>query len=104
MAWVARVWRSWWGVDVRQPGGPAGPVDHPGDRVPIKGGAVGSWEKQRMLGWHVLHAVLIDQHDQLWVQRQVAVVVQLAHGHVQPRCSADLHDRVGRQRGVLADP
>ena len=49
-------------------------------------------------------AVLVDQGDQVRVQRQVAVLAELADRDVQPRAGADLHDRVGLQAGVLADP
>jgi hypothetical protein len=37
------------------------------------------------------------------VQRQVAVLAQLADGHVQPVRGADEHDRVRVQGGELAD-
>jgi hypothetical protein len=40
MAWVASVWPELVGVNVGQPGGGAGPVDHPGDGVPVQRAAV----------------------------------------------------------------
>jgi hypothetical protein len=40
----------------------------------------------------------------MWVQGQVALVVQFADGHVQPVGGADEYDRVGVQGGELADP
>ena len=53
---------------------------------------------------HVLGSVVVDQRDEVGVQRKVAVVVELADRHVQPGCGTDVYDGVGRQRGVLADP
>jgi len=52
-----------------QPGCPAGSVDHPGDRVPIQGSAVRPGNEQRMIGWHVLGSVVVDERDEVGVQR-----------------------------------
>jgi hypothetical protein len=49
-------------------------------------------------------AVVVDQGDQVRVQRQVAVLAELADRDVQPRAGTDLHHGAGAQRGVLADP
>ena len=38
------------------------------------------------------------------VQGKVAVLAELADRDVQPRAGADVHDRIGAQGGVLADP
>jgi hypothetical protein len=38
------------------------------------------------------------------VQRQVAVLAELAGRDVQPRPGTDVHDRVGGEAGELADP
>jgi hypothetical protein len=46
----------------------------------------------------------VTGYDRVWVQRQVAVVVQFADRDVQPVRGADEHDRVGLQGGELADP
>jgi hypothetical protein len=54
-------------MQMRQPGGPAGPVDHPGDGVPVQCGAVRSRQQQRMIGRHVPGAVVVDQRDQVRV-------------------------------------
>jgi hypothetical protein len=56
------------------------------------------------LGGHVPLPVVADQGHQLRVQRDVAVVVQLADRDVQPVSSADLHDRVVLESDQLADP
>jgi hypothetical protein len=40
-------------------------------------------------------AVVADQGDQVWVQGQVAVVVEFADRDVQPVSGADHHDGVG---------
>ena len=92
------------GVDVGQPGGGAGPVDHPGDGVPVQRPAVLPGQQQRVAGPDVRGAVAVDQGDQLGVQRQVAVLAELADRDVQPGPGADVHDRVGAQAGVFADP
>ena len=57
-----------------------------------------------MTGWDIRGPVLIDQGDQLRVQRQVAVLTELAHGDVQPRPGADQGHVPCGQAGVLADP
>jgi hypothetical protein len=57
-----------------------------------------------MIGGDVGGAVVADEGDQVWVQRQVAVLAQLADRHVQPVGGADEHDRVGAQADELADP
>ena len=67
-------------VDVWQVGGGAGLVDHSGDGVPVQRSAVLEGQQQRMIGRHVLGAVVADQGDQVWVQ--VPVVVELAYGHM----------------------
>ena len=61
-------------------------------------------QQQRMPGRHVSGAVVVDQRHQVRVQRQVAVLAELADRDVQPGCGADLHDGVGGQAGELADP
>ena len=103
MAWVARVCRSWWGVDVRQAGGGAGLVDQPGDGVPVQRPAVLAGQQQRVVGCDVSGAVVADEGDQVGVQRQVSVVVEFADRDVQPMSGADEHDRIGGQGGELAD-
>ena len=45
-------------------------------------------------------AAFADQLDQLRVQRQVAVVVQVAQRDMLPLAGADLHHRVGAQVGL----
>jgi hypothetical protein len=91
-------------VDVRQPGGRAGPVDHPGDGVPVQRGAVLPGQQQRVLRGHVRVSVVLDQGEQVRVQRQVAVLAELADRDVQPGGGADRDHGVGAQVGVLADP
>jgi hypothetical protein len=92
------------GVDVGQPGGGAGLVDVAGDGVPVGRLAVLPGQQQRVGRVDVAGAVVVDQGDQVRVQRQVAVLAELADRDVQPRPGADLHDRVRAQGGVLADP
>ncbi len=87
------------GVDVGQPGGGAGSVDHPGDGVPVQGSAVLPGQQQRVPGRDVRGAVVVDQGDQVRVQRQVAVLAELADRDVQPvgrRRSARPRRRAGR--------
>jgi hypothetical protein len=91
-------------VDMRQPAAAAGPVDHPGDGMPVQGAPIFPGQQQRVRWIHVRGAVVVDQGDQVRVQRQVAVLAELADRDVQPRAGADLHHRISAQRGVLADP
>ena len=72
------------GMDVGQPGGAAGAVDQPGDAVPVERAAALVGQQQRVVGVDVGGAVVIDEGDQVRVQRQVAVLVELADGDVQP--------------------
>ena len=66
---------------------------------PFSRGSSSGWS-----GRHVGGAVVVDQLDELGVQRQVAVLAELADRDVQPGRGTDLHDRVGGQGGELADP
>jgi hypothetical protein len=92
------------GMDVREAGGGAGPVDHPGDGVPVQRAAVLPRQQQRVVRSDVGGPVAVDEGDQLGVQRQVAVLAELADRHVQPGPGADEHHRGGLQAGELADP
>ena len=91
-------------MDVRQAGGGAGLVDPAGDGVPVGRLAVLPRQQQRIAGCDVTAAVVVDEGDELRVQRQVPVFAELADRDVQPRPGADVHHGVGAQRGVLADP
>ena len=92
------------GMDMGQAGGSAGPVDHPGDGVPVQGPAVLPGQQQRMIWRDVPGPVGIDKGDQLGVQRQVAVLAQLADRDVQPRPRADQDHGISREAGELTDP
>jgi hypothetical protein len=52
----------------------------------------------------VTAAVVVDERDQVGVQGQVSGLVELADRDVQPGAGAYVHDRIGAQGGVLADP
>jgi hypothetical protein len=71
--------------------------------VPVGRLAVLAGQQQRVRRVDVTGAVVIDQGDQVGVQRQVAVLAELADRDVQPRPGADLHHGVRAQGGVLAD-
>jgi len=103
IAWVAKV-AELVGVDVSQPRRGAGAVDHPGHRVPVLRSSVLPGQEQWVPGRDVPGAVGVDDLDDAWVQRQVAVLVELADGNVEPVGGADEHDRVAGQGGVLPDP
>jgi hypothetical protein len=79
-------------------------VDVAGDTVPVHRFAVLAWEQQRVAGGDVRGPVGVDELHDARVQRQVAVFVELADGHVQPVGVTDQHDGVGGQGGVLPDP
>ena len=91
-------------VDVPDPGGLGGLVQVAGDGVAVHRLAVLPGQQQRVARGHVALAVVGDQGHQLRVQRDVAVVVQLADRDVQPVPGADLHDRVVLEGDQLADP
>jgi hypothetical protein len=91
-------------MDVRQPGCGACPVDHPGDGVPVQRPAVLAGQQERIIRPDVGGAVAVDEGDQLGVQRQVAVLAELADRDVQPGPGAYEDDCIGLQAGELADP
>ena len=76
-------------------GGCRGNVEQPGDGVAVQRGAVIPRPQQRVGRVDVRGAVLADDGDQVGVQGQVAVVVELADGDVEPVPVADEDDRVG---------
>ena len=90
------------GVDMTQPGGGGGLVDVTGDGMPVGWLAVLAGKQQGVAVGDVTGAVVVDEGDQVRVQRQVAVLAQLADRDVQPRAGADVHDSISAQRGVLA--
>jgi hypothetical protein len=91
-------------VDVWQAGGGGGFVEVAGDAVPVHRFAVLSRQQEGIVGVDVTFAVVADQVDQVWVQRQVTVIVKFPDRDVQPVPGADLHDRVRTQTGQFADP
>ena len=104
MAWVARVWRSWWGWMC---GSPAAAPALLRIRVTVCRSSARPFSRGSSSGcpggtWAVRYCV--DQHHQLGVQRQVAVLAELADRDVQPGCGTDLDHGVGGQGGELADP
>jgi hypothetical protein len=68
IAWVARV-PELVGMQVGQAGRGAGFVDQPGERVSVQRAAVLAGQQQRVVGWHVGGAVVVDEADQVRVQR-----------------------------------
>lgn len=77
------------GVDVGQPCGGAGVVDVAGYGVPVGRLAVLPGQQQRVGRADVRGVVLIYQGDQVRVQRQVAVLTELADRDMQPRSGAE---------------
>ena len=92
------------GMDVGQPGSGAGPVDHPGDGVPVQRAAVLPRQQQRVTCGDMGSPVGVDERDELGVQRQVAVLAELADRDVQPGPGTDQDHSIGGQAGELADP
>jgi hypothetical protein len=91
-------------MDVWQAGGEGGAVDQSGGGVPVELAAVGSWDQPGTVAMDVVGTVVGDQLDQVGVQRDVAVVVQLADRDVQPVPGADLDYGIRAQGDELADP
>jgi hypothetical protein len=79
------------GVDAGQPGGGAGLAVVAGHGVPAGRLAVLPRQQQRVGRAGITGSVVIDQGGQVRVQRQVAVLAELADRDVQPRPGADLH-------------
>ena len=105
MAWVASVWRSRWGCT---PGTPAARPTRATMR-PMRYRSSGPrWSAIRRLCQRMCSRLAAVQAAsspvQLGVQRDVAVVAELAQRDPQPVPGADPHDRVGVQVGQLAGP
>src|SRR4051794_37338445 len=95
MAWVASVCRSWWGwtcpMPATVPAGAGGVVEAGGGD-----GASAVGEEQRaVLPARAVGEPVIDHGLELWVQWNVAVVVQFAERDAQPVGRADLDHGVG---------
>src|ERR687897_3561 len=89
MAWVARVWRSWWGWTWSMPAvRPTRPTMRPTwwRAIGPRGAAV------RGRGWGV----------EVGVEGDVAVVAELAERHAQPVGLADADDGVGGEIAEFA--
>ncbi len=104
IAWVARVCRSWWGWMCASPAAAPARLIILVTAVAVEGSAVLPGQQQRVPGRDVLGSVGVDDLHEAWVQRQVAVLVELADRHVEPVGVADEHDGVGGQGRVLPDP
>jgi hypothetical protein len=78
-------------------------VDDAADRMPVEWAAVIG--DQSPVGANVLEVgrrPVAEQRDELWVQRDVAVVAEFAEWDPQPVVGADLHDGVGFEVGQFA--
>src|SRR6266496_1775462 len=94
IAWVARVWRSWW-MDFHFAGPPDAP-DNASDLVTVQRSAVvGGKTPMAADVLQVGGGPGGKQLDELGVERHVAVVAELAERDAQPVALADAHDRVG---------
>ena len=89
------------GVEVAEPGPAGHPVEHAGDHVAVQRPALHA-EQEALAGMGRPPGV--EQGQQHRVQRDVAVVAQLAHRHLQPPALPDAHHRVGLQGADLAHP
>ena len=91
------------GGDVADPGNVGDVSQRGGDAVTTYRSIV---FEQKAIGaqpmWSVLGDPVVEQLFELWVQRDVAVVVQLADRDPQPVGRADLHDRVDGEGQQLA--
>ena len=92
-------------VHAGNPGGPADAGDDAADEVAVQGAAVVG--DQALVVADVLQVgggPGGEQLDELGVQRDVAVVAELAQRDPQPVPGADLDDRVGVQAGQFPGP
>ncbi len=102
VACVARVWRSWWGVDIDASGSSDAADDAP-DGVPV--------ERPAMIGDEpvvVAHRLGLfcgpacEQIDEIRVQWHVAIVAELSERDAKPVVHSDQHDRVGGEVAEFA--
>jgi hypothetical protein len=84
MACVARVWRNWWGWDRSDAGASVDGGDVAVDGAPVEGLTVVAFDEHPGTARSAVVAVVGDELDQDRVQRDVAVVVELADGDPQP--------------------
>ena len=105
MAWVASVWRSWWGWTLPMP-------------AFLAVVATMRWTVRRSIGvcssaisrfWARMCSLLVAVHsasstDEVGMQRDEAVVAELADGDPQPVGVADQGDGVGGELAQLAGP
>ena len=102
IAWVARVWRSWWGWTWPIPARLATRPTMRWTVRPVERGAVVGDEAA--LGADVVGVEggpVGEEGDEVGVQRDVAVVAQLADRDAQPVVVADLGDGVGGEVAEL---
>src|ERR1700758_2970029 len=78
MAWVARVWRSWWGWMWLRPAAAPARLIIWGTAWRSSGRPCSRGDQQRVTGRDVRGPVVVDEGDQLGVQSQVAVLAELA--------------------------
>ena len=76
------------------------PANDAGDDVADQGSPVVAGDEHGVVG--MVGAPVVEEIDQHRVQRQVAVVAELADGHSQPVGGANAHDGVGFERAQLA--
>src|SRR6266508_4247187 len=94
IAWVARVWRSWWGVTWPMPAAAA-----------TLRSAAPTLVDEQQAGTQPLGSLvepLVEHGLELGVQGDVAVVVELADRDAQPVGRADLHDGVDGEADEFA--
>ena len=91
------------GVDVADAGPSCGPFYGPGDHVAVEGLVVGPLEQQAARRRPAPGAVVGDKAEEQWVQRYVAVVVELAHGDAEPVSGPDAVDGVVAEGDQLPD-
>ena len=89
------------GVNVTDPGDLGDTAQHAGDHVPIEATAVKGDEPVKVIV--TVCVVGFEEIDELWVQRDVAVVVQFADRNPQPVPARHQHHGVERQSAELAN-
>ena len=103
MAWVASVWRSWWGWTRPNAGGSGDAAHDAADDVPVEDAAVVGDEPLAAADvLEVRGGPLGEQRDEVGVQGDVAVVAELADRDPQPVPVADLDDGIRVEVAQLA--
>jgi hypothetical protein len=102
MAWVAKVWRSWWGWTWPIPGSFGDPFEDAADLVSAHWATVPDDQPVNVVIAGCL--VVVEEFDQPGMEGDVAVVVEFPQRDSQPMAAFDLGDGIGGEGTEFTDP